>query len=158
VQTLSCVNKASEMSEAELVNERIGHGTLTEAGRLLLRLMLGGLLLCHGISKIIYGIDSITTGISRAGLPGALGYLVYVGEVVAPALLIFGIWTRIGALLVVVNMLVAIALAHSGQLFSLSKSGGYGLELQAFYLFTAVAVAMLGAGRFSLGGKDGHWN
>lgn len=77
---------------------------------------------------------------------------------VAPVLLILGIWTRIGALLVVVNMLVAIALVHSGQLFSLSKSGGYGLELQAFYLLTAVAIAMLGAGRHGLGGKDGRWN
>jgi len=146
------------MSEAGFVNERIRNGTLQEAGRLLLRLMLGGLLLFHGISKIIHGIDSLTAGIGRAGLPGELGYLVYVGEVVAPVLLILGIWTRIGALLVVVNMLVAIALVHSGQLFSLSKSGGYGLELQAFYLLTAVAIAMLGAGRHGLGGKDGRWN
>jgi len=47
---------------------------------------------------------------------------------------------------------------HSGQLLSLSKSGGYALEVEAFYLLTAVAIAMLGAGRWSLGGKDGRWN
>ncbi|MGZ5267884.1 MAG: DoxX family protein [Caldimonas sp.] len=124
----------------------------------MLRLMLGGLLLFHGASKITHGIDALTAGIARTGLPGELGYLVYVGEVVAPILLILGIGTRIGALLVVVNMLVALALAHSAQLFTLSRSGGYGLELQAFYLFTAVAVAVLGAGRYGLGGWDGPWN
>ena len=32
------------------------------------------------------------------------------------------------------------------------------LELQAFYLFTALAIALLGAGRFSLGGKNGAFN
>jgi putative oxidoreductase len=120
--------------------------------------MLGALLLFHGTSKLIHGIDALTTSIAQTGLPDALGYLVYAGEVVAPILLILGVWTRVGALLVVVNMLVALTLVHSGQLLSLSRSGGYGLELQAFYLFTAVAIAVLGAGRYGLGGKDGRWN
>jgi putative oxidoreductase len=126
-----------------------------DVGKLLLRLTLGGLLLFHGISKVIGGIDFITGALSRAGVPGGLGYFVYVGEVLAPVLLILGIWTRIGALLVIANMLVALALAHAGQVFSLSKSGGYGLELQAFYLMTAVSIAILGPGRYSLGGNAG---
>lgn len=140
------------------MNELTRHDTLQDAGKLLLRLLLGGLLLFHGVSKIVQGIDFITGAISQHGLPGALGYLVYAGEVVAPILLILGLWTRIGALLVIANMLVALAVAHTAQFFSLSKSGGYALELQAFYLFTAVAIAILGAGRWGLGGKDGQWN
>ena len=129
-----------------------------DGGRLVLRLTLGVLLLFHGVSKLIGGIDGITGGLSKAGVPGALGYLVYIGEVVAPILLIVGIFSRIGAILVVINMIVALLLVHSSQLFTLSKTGGYGLELQAFYLLTAVAVFLLGAGRYSLGGARGRWN
>jgi putative oxidoreductase len=55
-------------------------------------------------------------------------------------------------------MLVAVGLVHTSQLVGLNQQGGYGLELQAMYLFGALAVALLGAGRFSLGGIDGRWN
>jgi len=37
--------------------------------------------------------------LANAGFPSALGYLVYVGEVLAPLLLIVGLWTRAAALL-----------------------------------------------------------
>ena len=55
-------------------------------------------------------------------------------------------------------MVVAVLLAHTGQLFSMSRSGGYALELQAMYLFTAIAIALLGDGRYSVGGTTGRWN
>jgi putative oxidoreductase len=128
-----------------------------DAGKLLLRLTLGGLLLFHGIAKLDRGVDSIANGLINVGLPGAIAYLVYVGEVVAPILLIVGLLTRPAALVVVINMLVAIAFAHANQLLSISKSGGYGLELQAFYLLTASVIALIGAGRYSIGGES-RWN
>ncbi|MBH2043544.1 MAG: DoxX family protein [Comamonadaceae bacterium] len=124
-----------------------------DLGKLVLRLTLGILLLLHGIAKLASGADGIAGMVASHGLPGALGYLVYVGEVLAPLLLIVGLWTRPAALVVVVNMVVAIVLAHMGQLGQLGKSGGWALELQGFFLFTALAVALLGAGRFSLGGR-----
>lgn len=129
-----------------------------DIGKLLLRLMLGILLLFHGVGKVIGGVDGITGAVARVGLPSELGYLVYLGEVVGPILLILGIATRVGALLVVVNMLVALALSHSAQLFTISESGGYGLELQVFYLLTAVAIAILGAGGYAVGGRNGRFN
>ena len=132
-------------------------GFSQDAGKLLLRLTLGGLILFHGFAKIVHGVDSIANGLAGLGLPGAVAYLVYVGEVVAPILLILGIVTRAAALLVVINMIVAVAFAHTGQLLSISKSGGYGLELQAFFLLTAAVVALIGAGRYSLGGQS-RWN
>ena len=49
-------------------------------------------------------------------------------------------------------------LAHTGQLFSIANTGGYALELQAMYLFTAIAVALMGAGRYSMGGNQARWN
>ena len=55
-------------------------------------------------------------------------------------------------------MVVAVLIAHLNDLFSISKTGGYALELQAMYLFSAIAIALLGAGRYSLAGARGRWN
>lgn len=130
-----------------------------ETGKLVLRLALGVLILLHGIAKLQGGIGGITGMVEGAGLPGVLAYLVYVGEVLAPILLIIGLWTRPAALLVAGNMLVAIYLAHASQITQLNeKTGGWALELQGMFLFGAVAVALLGAGRFSVGGPGGRWN
>ena len=65
-------------------------------------------------------------------------------------LIILGIYSRIGALMVVVNMMFAVMLAHGAQLFMLSKSGGWALELQAFYLFTGLALCFMGSGRMAV--------
>lgn len=132
-----------------------GHG---DGGKLVLRLVLGILMLFHGIAKVISGPAFITGLAAKAGLPGAFGYAVYLGEVLGPVLVILGIWTRLGALLIAINMLVAVGLVHASQLFTMTPQGGYGLELQAMYLFSAIAVALLGAGRYSLGGLNGRWN
>jgi putative oxidoreductase len=40
----------------------------------------------------------------------------------------------------------------------MSKTGGWALELQGLYLVSALAVALLGAGRYSVGGSGGRWN
>ncbi|MDX1800292.1 MAG: DoxX family protein [Marinobacter sp.] len=122
----------------------------SDLGKLILRLCVGGLILFHGISKLIHGIGFIENMIASHGLPGFLAYGVYVGEVVAPLMLIVGYQTRIGALLIVINMLVAIAMVHMGQLLSLGEHGGWALELQGFYLFGALAVVFLGPGRYKL--------
>jgi putative oxidoreductase len=133
-------------------------GTAVEAGKLLVRLTLGVLILFHGISKVVGGAAMIVGLVEKAGLPAPFGYLVYVGEVLAPLLLIAGLWTRAAAAIVAINMVVAVYLVHLGDLFSMSKSGGWALELQGFYLFIALAVMLLGAGRFSIGGAGGRLN
>ena len=133
-------------------------GGQDDAGKLVLRLVLGILILLHGIAKLSGGFAFVAGVTAKAGLPGAFAYAVYLGEIVGPVLVILGLWTRLGALIIVVNMLVAVGLVHTSQLVGLNQQGGYGLELQAMYLFGALAVALLGAGRFSLGGIDGRWN
>jgi uncharacterized membrane protein YphA (DoxX/SURF4 family) len=130
----------------------------SDLGKLVLRLTLGVLMLLHGVGKISSGAVAILGLMTKMGLPPVLGYLVYVGEVLAPLLLIVGLWTRPAALLVAINMVVAVLLVHTAQLGEFTKNGGWALELQGFYLFTAVAVALLGAGRFSVGGEDGKLN
>jgi putative oxidoreductase len=96
--------------------------------------------------------------VAKAGLPPALGYLVYIGEVIAPLCILFGLFTRAAALVVIINMVVALLLVHTSQFFTLSDTGGWALELQGMYLGAAVVVALLGAGRYSVGGTTGRFN
>jgi putative oxidoreductase len=121
-----------------------------DVGKLVLRLTLGILILLHGLAKLTSGVERIAGMLENTGLPGFIAYGVYVGEVLAPLLVILGLYSRIGALLIAVNMLFAIGLVHMKDLVILTKTGGWGIELQAFFLFTAVAVALMGPGRFSI--------
>lgn len=83
---------------------------------------------------------------------------VYVGEGVAPLALIAGSWTRPAAAILAANMLAALVLGHAHEIFRVEPHGGLFLEVQWLYLLCAIAVALLGAGRFSLGGAKGRWN
>lgn len=122
-------------------------------GKLILRLALGILVLLHGIAKIRGGIGFITGSVAAAGLPAFFAYAVYIGEVLAPLMVILGWYSRIGAGLIAINMLFAIGLVHGGELGAFGKSGGWALELQGMFLFTAIALALLGPGRFGLNQK-----
>ncbi|MCC2972343.1 DoxX family protein [Massilia sp. IC2-476] len=129
-----------------------------DLGKLILRVVLALLLLFHGLSKIGGGVGFIEGMLQKAGLPAIFAYGVYVGEVLAPLLLLVGLFTRAAAAVVAVNMVVALLLVHTGEFFSLSDTGGWALELQGMYLGSAIALVFLGAGRFSLGGLKGRWN
>ncbi|HEY9572045.1 MAG TPA: DoxX family protein [Pusillimonas sp.] len=132
--------------------------TLDDLGKLVLRLTIGVLILFHGVAKLLNGIGPIEAMIVARGMPAFFAWAVYIGEVIAPLLLIFGFYTRLGGLLITLNMLVAIVLAHASHVFQLTGSGGLRLELQCLFLFGSLAVALLGAGRYSISGKGGSWN
>lgn len=121
-----------------------------DLGKLILRLTLGGLLLFHGISKLLNGVGHIEAILAGHGIPAFFAYGVFIGELLAPLMIILGYHTRIGALLIVFNMLVAIALVHAHELMKLGGNGGWALELQGFFLFTAIALIFLGPGRYKL--------
>lgn len=131
---------------------------MDDRGKLLLRILLSVLILFHGVSKLIGGVGMIGGMLAKAGLPASLGYLVYIGEVLAPLLILVGLFTRAAAMVIVINMIVALLLVHTKQFFTLNDTGGWALELQAMYLGTAVAIALFGAGRYSLGGVAGRFN
>ena len=119
---------------------------------LLLRVTLGVLILFHGFAKIRFpeARAFIVESLAAVSLPTILHLGVYLGELVAPALLIAGIFSRPAAAVIGVNMLFALGLAHTGELFSLNEAGGWAIELQVIFLVTAVALALLGPGRFSV--------
>lgn len=121
-------------------------------GKLTLRLTVGILMLFHGVAKIMNqgSMEFIGSSLSGIGMPPAIAYGVYIGEIIAPLMVIAGYHARVGGLIVVVNMIFAVGLVHSGDIFSLSKHGGWALELQAFYLLGCLSVALLGSGKFAI--------
>ncbi len=129
-----------------------------DLGKAILRIVLGVLILLHGISKLMAGPGFVEQVVAQAGLPGPVAYLVYIGEVVAPILLIIGLWARAAGLIVAINMVFALALVHAKQFGEMAPTGGWALELQGMYLAAALVVALIGAGRLSVGGVDGKWN
>ena len=131
----------------------MNQNTQNDLGRLILRVVLGLLILLHGIAKLRGGMGGIVGMVEAHGLPGVLGYGVLVGEVLGPLMLIVGFYARAGAVLVAINMLFAFALVHMGELGHFSETGGWALELQGMYLFSAIALALLGPGRYSANGR-----
>ena len=103
-------------------------------GKLILRLTVGILILLHGTFKILHpgSLDFISKQLAGINLPPALAYGVYVGEIIAPLMIILGFFSRLGGLLVFGNMMFALVLAHRSQLFKLTDNGGWALELQGF--------------------------
>lgn len=120
-----------------------------DVGKLVLRLTLGVLLLLHGIAKLkgVGGIEGMLQGV---GLPPVLAYGVFLGEIVGPLMVLFGWQMLVGLVLIIINMLFAIGLAHSHEVFAVTPHGGWAIELQAMYLLLAVALLFLGPGRFAL--------
>jgi len=123
----------------------------TDLGLLLLRISTGGLMLFHGVSKLIHGISFLVENM------GVFGYAVYIGEVLAPIAILLGFRTRIAAVLLAITCVVAIATAHAQDIFTISDHGGYALELLMLYLFGALALFFTGAGKFALS-KNNQWD
>jgi putative oxidoreductase len=121
-----------------------------EAGRLVLRITLGGLILFHGIDKVLHGISWMQAPLAAAHLPGFVAYGVFVGEVAAPVFLILGLGTRLAAVAIVINMVMALVLDAGRLILTISPTGGWGVETEAFYLLCAVTALLLGGGRLSV--------
>ncbi len=121
-----------------------------DIGKLILRLTIGGLLLFHGIHKLKYGIKMIKGLLIGQGMPEILAYGVYIGEVIAPILLILGVYSRIWAGVIAFNMMAAIWLTHFKGMTVLGSHGAWGMESIAFYLFGALTILFLGSGTYAL--------
>jgi putative oxidoreductase len=65
-------------------------------------------------------------------------------------MVIVGLFTRSGAFIIFVNMLFAIILVHRPEILTLGKQGGWALELQGMFLFTALALVFMNPGRYAM--------
>jgi len=123
---------------------------LTDHGIALLRVTSGGLLLTHGLIKVLVFTPAGTAGFFESiGFPGVLAYPVMAGEIVLGAALVLGLMTRLAALLALPILLGAI-IPHAGNGFTFSNPGG-GWEFPVFWTVALAVQAMLGGGNFAIG-------
>jgi putative oxidoreductase len=121
-----------------------------DLGKLILRISVGALLFLHGIFKIDHGVAWMIQDLHDAHLPAFLRFGVYFGEVVGPLLVLAGFASRVGGWLIAFNMLMATYLSHRHQIFQRGPAGGSRIELDLLYLLGGVAIALLGAGEYSV--------
>ncbi|HEX9740950.1 MAG TPA: DoxX family protein [Ignavibacteriaceae bacterium] len=127
----------------------------TEIGLLIIRITLGVLLSFHGFYKLLNGIGWMEGLLSKAGLPFFIGYGVFIGEIIAPMLIIIGYRTRIAALAVVFNMLMAVLLVFRDRLFTLKDAGGgWIIELETLFFACALALFLTGGGKYAVSAKS----
>ncbi|MDH7444562.1 DoxX family protein [Aquimarina sp. 2201CG14-23] len=125
----------------------------TDFGILILRVLVAGLLIFHGIGNLLNGYTFIKGMMIQSGLPEFIGYGAFFGEIVAPLLIIIGYKERLASLFVALTMLIAILTTHVNEIFALNQFGGWAIELQALYLFGAIAIFFTGGGKYVLSNK-----
>ena len=131
---------------------------LEDVGRLLLRVLVAGLMMFHGIDKIVHGPGHVMQDLAEHGAPVVLGYGVYIGEVVAPILILLGAWTRLAALVYAGSIAFATLQVHGADFLALKPTGAWAAELWVFYIVAPVVVALLGAGRYALARRPFPWD
>lgn len=122
-------------------------------GKFILRFSVGFLMLFHGVAKLIHGVGFIKMTLSNAGLPQFLAYGAYVGEFLAPLFLILGFMTRASAATIIFTMIMAIYLVHSKDLFAITQTGAWAIEVAAFYILTSIVIILFGPGKYSIDKK-----
>lgn len=123
--------------------------TSTSIGLTVLRVVLGVVFIAHGAQKFSQGIPGVTQGFAGMGVPFAevAAPLVAGLELIGGALLVLGVATRVVAVLLAVDMVVAGALAHLPAGF-FSQDGGF--EYVLVLAAGSLAVALTGPGRYSV--------
>lgn len=138
----------------------MGNGALylqEDVSKLLLRIATAGLMLFHGIYKVVHGHNFIRSVLDAQGLPTELWYTVPIAEILAPLLLLIGFLSRISAFLIMVVMTSSMYLAFGMDSFSLTETGGLRAELNIYFLLVSAALVLSGPGRIALYQGHNKW-
>jgi putative oxidoreductase len=122
------------------------------------RLALGVVFLAHGAQKALgwfggYGFSASLGFLTHMGIPAPLAVLAIAAEFLGGLGLILGLLTRVAALGIIVNMLVAILTVHLPNGLFMNWAGtqkGEGIEFHILAIALGVAVLVKGAGALSL--------
>jgi putative oxidoreductase len=122
------------------------------------RIVLGIVFFAHGAQKMLgwyggYGFSGTMGFFTRAGIPAPLAFLAICAEFLGGLGLILGLLSRVAALGIGVNMLVAVAMLHRHFGLFMNWSGtqkGEGFEFHLLVLAIVLAIIVRGAGALSL--------
>ncbi|MBF0597272.1 DoxX family protein [Faecalibacter rhinopitheci] len=111
---------------------------------LLIRLSAGGFMLTHGWGKLI----KLINGNFEFGDPIGLGVEISLGlavfaEIFCSLLIVFGFFTRLASIPLIITMLVAVFVVHLDHDFGKK-------ELGLFYFINYLVLFLSGAGKFSM--------
>ena len=128
--------------------------TKQQIGLLILRVSIASTMLVYGITKLIFGNDFITSLLNQYGLPSFLNYGVFIGEIIAPILIIIGFRTKLAGLIFAINCLVAILMVQLPNLLKLNEFGGWAIGPIFIYMMFGLSLFISGAGKYALSTKN----
>ncbi len=120
---------------------------------LLIRLVVGAVFLSEGIQKFLFPNDLGVGRFIKIGIPAPQVMATFVGmvEIVCGTLIIFGLLTRLAAIPLIIDMLVAIV---TTKIPILLKSGFWAMAHEArvdyAMLLGSIFLLVVGAGRLSI--------
>ncbi|BBG01096.1 MULTISPECIES: DoxX family protein [Pseudonocardia] len=122
---------------------------VSDIALLVARILLGVVLVAHGVQKLGGGVGGVAEGFSGMGipLPTLSALFVITVETLGGLLLIAGAATTVAGLATVVAMVGAFLFAHLGLTVFVSDGGW---ELVGVIAALALALAAAGPGRFSV--------
>jgi len=133
--------------------------TNNSSAPLIARLMLGIVMFPHGAQKMLgwfggYGFSGTMNFFTGSmHIPAALAFLAILAEFAGSLGLITGLFSRVAAFGITVNMIVAILTVHAGNGFFMNWFGnqkGEGFEYHLLAIGLALVVLIHGAGKASL--------
>ena len=125
-------------------------GRLAAATPVIVRLIIGGMMVVHGLDKLLDGPAGFGQFLGQLEVPAPtlLAWLVTLLELVGGAMLVVGFLSRLVALLMTVELIAAIALVSWPS--GLIAAEGVGYERDLAYIAGLIVVLLLGPGRPSL--------
>jgi putative oxidoreductase len=120
---------------------------------LVVRVLVGVIMLVHGWQKLQGGPSGFGQALAGLGvpLPELMAYVVTFVEIIGGVLLIVGLLSRLAALLLTIDLVVAILLVKVNiGLLSPPDGSGVGAELELALIAGLLAVLLAGPGRLSV--------
>jgi len=125
-----------------------------DTGLLIIRVVIGLLMVGHGAQKLFglfggYGIKGTAGWLESMGMKP--GVLMAIGagltELVGGVLFTIGLWTWVGAVLLIVPMIMAIVKVHFANGLWVTQNG---YEYNLVLIAVTLGVAFTGAGKFAI--------
>ena len=130
----------------------------SQVGNLVLRLTLAVVMWPHGAQKVLgwFGGSGFSatyeTFTDKMGIPAIFALAAILSEFLAPIFLVFGCLTRLASLFIAITMSVAMTYNwHNGFFMNwYGNQKGEGVEYQILYVGAALALFLIGAGKYSI--------
>lgn len=120
-----------------------------DQGLLFIRVALAIVFIMHGGQKFfLMGLPAVTAGMAQIGLPfpSVSAFLTSAAELGGGVALLFGLFTRLAALILAFDMSVAVLAVHITKGFFLPA----GFEFALTLLLVNLGIALTGPGRYSI--------